>query len=26
LERLIILCDKVIEVEDVKQYVNPLFS
>jgi DNA-binding NtrC family response regulator len=26
LERLIILCDKVIEVDDVKQYVNPLFS
>ena len=26
LERLIILCDKVIRVEDVKQYVNPLFS
>ncbi|MDR2449959.1 MAG: sigma-54 dependent transcriptional regulator [Prevotellaceae bacterium] len=26
LERLIILCDKVIGVEDVKQYVNPLFS
>jgi DNA-binding NtrC family response regulator len=25
LERLIILCDKVINVEDVKQYVNPLF-
>jgi DNA-binding NtrC family response regulator len=25
LERLIILCDKVIDVDDVKQYVNPLF-
>jgi DNA-binding NtrC family response regulator len=25
LERLIILCDKVINVDDVKQYVNPLF-
>jgi DNA-binding NtrC family response regulator len=26
LERLIILCDKEIKVDDVKQYVNPLFS
>lgn len=26
LERLIILCDKEIRVDDVKQYVNPLFS
>jgi DNA-binding NtrC family response regulator len=25
LERLIILCDKVIDVNDVKQYVDPLF-